>query len=108
MSDRVVLITGAKGGLGTFVTQRFLATGAKVVGASRSIAQEDFPAPNFDALPVDFTKAAEVTRAVGSVVDRYRRLDVLVHVLGAFAGGKSASAKIGLRPDRRRRQPRGR
>jgi NAD(P)-dependent dehydrogenase (short-subunit alcohol dehydrogenase family) len=91
MSDRVVLITGAKGGLGTFVTQRFLATGAKVVGASRSIAQEDFPAPNFVALPVDFTKSAEVTRAIGSVVERYRRLDVLVHVLGGFAGGKSVA-----------------
>jgi NAD(P)-dependent dehydrogenase (short-subunit alcohol dehydrogenase family) len=91
MTDRVVLITGAKGGLGTFVTQRFLATGARVVGASRSIAQDDFAAPNFAALPVDFTKSAEVTRAIGSVVDRYRRLDVLVHVLGGFAGGKSVA-----------------
>jgi NAD(P)-dependent dehydrogenase (short-subunit alcohol dehydrogenase family) len=91
MSDRVVLIIGAKGGLGTFVTQRFLATGAKVVGASRSIAREDFPAPNFVALPVDFTKPAEVTRAIGSVVDRYGRLDVLAHVLGGFAGGKSVA-----------------
>ncbi len=91
MGERIVLITGAKGGLGTFVTQRFLATGAKVVGASRSIAREDFPAPNFDALPVDFTKSAEVTRAIGSVVERYHRLDVLVHVLGGFAGGKSVT-----------------
>jgi NAD(P)-dependent dehydrogenase (short-subunit alcohol dehydrogenase family) len=91
MGERIVLITGAKGGLGTFVTQRFLATGAKVVGASRSIAQEDFPAANFDALPVDFTKSADVARAIGSVVDRYRRLDVLVHVLGGFAGGKSVA-----------------
>src|SRR5260370_19118338 len=88
MGERIVLITGAKGGLGTFVTQRFLATGAKVVGASRSIAQEDFPAPNFDALPVDFTKSAEVTRAIASVVERYHSLAVLVHVLGGCSGGK--------------------
>src|SRR5260370_7126678 len=91
MGERIVLITGAKGGLGTFVTQRFLATGAKVVGASRSIAQEDFPAPNFDALPVDFTKSAEVTRAIGSVVERYHRLDVLVHPLHCFARAKSVT-----------------
>jgi NAD(P)-dependent dehydrogenase (short-subunit alcohol dehydrogenase family) len=87
MTDRVVLITGAKGGLGTFVTQRFLATGATVVGASRSIAAEDFPVPNFVALPVDFTKAAAVRSAIGSIIERYGRLDVLVHVLGGFAGG---------------------
>src|SRR5260221_4353586 len=91
MSDRVVLITGAKGGLGSFVTQRFLATGATVVGASRSISREDLPLPNFFALPVDFTKAAAVNSAIGSVVDRHRRLDVLVHVVGAFAGGKSVA-----------------
>jgi NAD(P)-dependent dehydrogenase (short-subunit alcohol dehydrogenase family) len=87
MTDRVVLITGAKGGLGTFVTQRFLATGATVVGASRSIAAEDFSVPNFVALPVDFTKAAAVRSAIGSIIERYGRLDVLVHVLGGFAGG---------------------
>jgi len=91
MSQRVIFITGAKGGLGSFITQRFLATGAKVVGASRSISQQDFPAPNFVALPVDFTKPAAVTGAVNSVVDRYSRLDVLVHVVGAFAGGKSVA-----------------
>jgi NAD(P)-dependent dehydrogenase (short-subunit alcohol dehydrogenase family) len=91
MSDRLALITGAKGGLGSFVTQRFLGTGMTVVGASRSIAQEDFPLPNFVALPVDFTKAAAVTSAIGSIVERYRRLDVLVHVVGGFAGGKSVA-----------------
>jgi NAD(P)-dependent dehydrogenase (short-subunit alcohol dehydrogenase family) len=87
MSERVVLITGAKGGLGSFVTERFLASGATVVGVSRSIAREDFPRPNFEALPVDFTKAAAVRSAIGSIVDRHGRLDVLVHVLGGFAGG---------------------
>ena len=91
MSERVVFITGAKGGLGSFITERFLATGAKVVGASRSISQQDFPLPNFAALPVDFTNAAAVTSAVNSAVDRYGRLDVLVHVVGAFAGGQSVA-----------------
>jgi NAD(P)-dependent dehydrogenase (short-subunit alcohol dehydrogenase family) len=91
MSDRVVLITGANGGLGSFVTQRLLTTGATVVGASRRIAQEDFPAAHFVALPVDFTKAAAVNSAIESVVDRFRRLDVLVHVVGGFAGGTSVA-----------------
>ena len=91
MSDRVVFITGAKGSLGSYITKRFLATGATVVGASRSISQQDFPLPNFVALPVDFTKSTAVTGAVKSIVDRYGRLDVLVHVVGAFAGGQSVA-----------------
>ena len=60
MKDRVVLITGARGGLGSFVTQRFLTTGVRVVGTSRSISYQDSPEPNFAPLPVDFTKAPAV------------------------------------------------
>jgi NAD(P)-dependent dehydrogenase (short-subunit alcohol dehydrogenase family) len=91
MSNRVVLITGAKGGLGTYVTQRFLATGATVVGAARSIAQEDFPAANFVALPADLTDSGATKKAIGTIFERHSRLDVLVHVVGAFAGGKSVA-----------------
>jgi 3-oxoacyl-[acyl-carrier protein] reductase len=91
VGQRVVFIAGANGGLGSFVTERFLASGATVIGASRTILQKDFSGANFLALPVDFTKDAEVTGAVKTVVERYGRLDVLVQVLGAFAGGKSVA-----------------
>src|SRR5215467_10126644 len=91
MRDRVVLITGAKGGLGSFVTQRFLSAGAKVIGSSRSISQEDSPQPNFTPLPVDFTKPAAVRDAIESIISRLGRLDVLVHVLGGFAGGQTVA-----------------
>ena len=89
MNNKVVLITGAKGGLGSFVTRRFLQAGAAVVGTSRSISQADFPEANFVALPVDFTKAGAVRAAVESLVSRFGRLDVLVHVMGGFAGGQT-------------------
>ncbi len=91
MKEKVVFITGANGGLGYFITRRFLETGASVVGASRSISQQDFPGPNFTALAVDFTKAAAVSDAVQSVITRFGRLDVLVHLLGGFAGGQSVA-----------------
>src|SRR6266849_8316552 len=91
MKNKVVLITGAKGGLGSFVTQRFLARGATVVGTSRSISREDFPEANFVALPVDFTKAGAVRAGVESIASRFGRLDVLVHVVGGFAGGQTVA-----------------
>jgi len=91
MRDKVVLITGAKGGLGSFVTQKFLGAGATVIGSSRSISQEDFPQSNFTPLAVDFTKPAAVRDAVESIIRRFGRLDVLVHVLGGFAGGQTVA-----------------
>ncbi|MGB2899033.1 MAG: SDR family NAD(P)-dependent oxidoreductase [Candidatus Acidiferrum sp.] len=91
MNNKVVLITGAKGGLGSFVTRRFLAIGAAVVGTSRNISQADFPEANFVALPVDFTEAGAAGKAVESVVGRFGRLDALVHLLGGFAGGQTVA-----------------
>jgi NAD(P)-dependent dehydrogenase (short-subunit alcohol dehydrogenase family) len=91
VKDKVVFVTGAKGGLGTFVTQQFLSAGATVVGASRSITKEEFSEANFVPLAVDFTKAAGVLAAIDSIVSRFGKLDVLVHVLGGFAGGKTVA-----------------
>jgi NAD(P)-dependent dehydrogenase (short-subunit alcohol dehydrogenase family) len=91
VKDKVVFITGAKGGLGTFVTQRFLTTGATVVGASLRISKEDFREANFHAVSGDFTKDAEVRRAVESVANRFGRLDVVVQVMGGFAGGATVA-----------------
>ena len=88
---RIVLITGAKGGLGSFITQAFLGTGATVVGASRSIAAGDFPEANFVPLSADFTKSASANDAIESVATRFGGLDVLVHVMGGFAGGKTVA-----------------
>src|SRR5215471_6153584 len=89
MKDKVIFITGANGGLGTCVTKRFLDSGAKVIGASRKIAKEEFPVANFAAIQVDFTNDAAVRDAVDSIIRNHGRLDALVHVLGGFAGGKS-------------------
>ncbi|HWC98841.1 MAG TPA: SDR family NAD(P)-dependent oxidoreductase [Candidatus Sulfopaludibacter sp.] len=87
LSEQVVLITGAKGGLGSAVTRAFLETGAMVVGTSRSIADSDFPNPRFAAVPADLSDAAGALEVANSVVARFGRIDGLVHVAGGFAGG---------------------
>jgi len=46
MKNKVVLITGANGGLGSSITRSFLAAGAAVTGVSNKISAEDFPQPN--------------------------------------------------------------
>lgn len=92
MSEKVVFITGANGGLGTFITNGFLGLGVKVVGASLHIRSDEFAGANFEALAVNFTNPAEVRGAVVSTIAKYGRLDAVVHVLGGFAGGDSVAA----------------
>jgi len=91
MKDRVVFITGANGGLGSSVTRAFLRQGARVIGGSLRVTAADFPQPNFEAMAIDFNKLDEIKSGVAKIVERYGRLDVLVHVLGGFAGGPSVA-----------------
>jgi len=86
--NRVILITGAKGGLGTSVTQAFLAAGAMVAGSSMTIQDSDFSSPRFTALPADLTVAESARQLVHATLGRFGKIDALVHVMGGFAGGQ--------------------
>jgi len=89
LANQVVLITGAKGGLGAHVTTTFLAAGAIVVGSDRSIADSDFPNPHFAAVAADIAVADAARSLAGNVIRRFERIDALVHLVGGFAGGQS-------------------
>jgi NAD(P)-dependent dehydrogenase (short-subunit alcohol dehydrogenase family) len=91
LEGTVVLITGAKGGLGTFVTNAFLESGATVVGASRSIADADFSRPGFSAVPAELGSLDAALALASTVVDKHGRIDALVHLVGAFTGGQSVA-----------------
>ena len=91
LEGKVALITGAKGGLGSFVTEAFLAAGAKVVGVSRSIQASDFSHPEFTAMPAELSSGDAARQLAGDVIARFGRIDSLVHVMGGFAGGTSVA-----------------
>lgn len=77
-----VLITGANGGLGTAVSQEFLATGAKVIGVAREWKES---AP-FTAISADVTTQAGCDSMVKQALE-HGPIDALVHLVGGFAGG---------------------
>jgi NAD(P)-dependent dehydrogenase (short-subunit alcohol dehydrogenase family) len=89
MKAKVVLVTGANGGLGTYVTQAFLDAGATVIGTSRKIQQSDFNHPGFTAMPAEIGTREGARVLVDQLVARFQKLDVLVHTVGGFAGGPS-------------------
>jgi NAD(P)-dependent dehydrogenase (short-subunit alcohol dehydrogenase family) len=91
LEGKTVIVTGAKGGLGSFVTEAFLASGARVVGVSRSIQARDFPHPEFMALPAELSTGDAARNVAAEVSERFGRIDVLAHVMGGFAGGQSVA-----------------
>lgn len=91
LEGKIALITGAKGGLGSFVTEAFLAAGAKVIGVSRSIQATDFQHPEFTAMPAELSSGDAARKLAADAVARFGKIDSLVHVMGGFAGGKSVA-----------------
>jgi NAD(P)-dependent dehydrogenase (short-subunit alcohol dehydrogenase family) len=91
LEGKVAIVTGAKGGLGTSVTESFLAAGAKVIGVSRSIQPSDFAHPEFAAMPAGLSSGDAARNVAAEVVARFGRIDALVHVMGGFAGGQSVA-----------------
>jgi NAD(P)-dependent dehydrogenase (short-subunit alcohol dehydrogenase family) len=87
MENQVVLITGANGGLGTFVTAAFLEAGAQVVGTSRQIDNRAFSHPKFEAIAADLTRPNDASHLVADALDKFGRIDALVHTTGGFAFG---------------------
>lgn len=91
MNGKVVLVTGANGGLGASVTRAFLNAGATVAGAARNIQQSAFDNPRFTALMADIGYTAGARQVVDRVLERFGKLDVLAHTVGGFAGGQSVA-----------------
>jgi NAD(P)-dependent dehydrogenase (short-subunit alcohol dehydrogenase family) len=89
MKGKVVLVTGANGGLGVHVTTAFLNAGATVVGTSRAIQQTDSDQPNFTGISADISSLTSARNLVDQVVQSFGRLDVLAHTVGGFAGGQA-------------------
>ena len=95
-ADRVVMVTGAAGNLGSAVARAFEMAGAKLVLADRaadrlpSLFPEMVYSPDhFLALSVDLTYAASVAAMVDEAVGRFGRVDVLANIAGGYRGGSA-------------------
>jgi NAD(P)-dependent dehydrogenase (short-subunit alcohol dehydrogenase family) len=94
-SNRVVIVTGAAGNLGSAVARAFLSAGAKLTLVDRAAdrLQRIYPdmadSPDyFFANSVDLTDADVVQTMVDETFKHFGQIDVLVNTAGGYRAGK--------------------
>lgn len=98
LRDRVVLIGGATGALGSAVARKFARTDAylALTGTSADTLDEltdelDLPEERVFAATVDATDPDSVDQLISSVVERFDGLHVLLNTVGGWGGGKTVA-----------------
>ena len=90
LQGQVAIVTGASGALGSDVVKSLLAAGATVVAVDRGSAGASQDT-RITRLAANLTDAQEVNRLIAKVTGQFAAIDVLVHVMGGFAGGASVA-----------------
>jgi NAD(P)-dependent dehydrogenase (short-subunit alcohol dehydrogenase family) len=95
LEDRVIAIAGVGGGLGPTVAARLAEAGAIVAGANRGQADVDavgeglgLPKDRWDGRAVDLTDEDAVVGWREALVERFGRVDGVVHLVGGWRGGQ--------------------
>ena len=91
LSGKVAIVTGAGQGIGEGIARLFASSGAKVVIATRSSANGQAVADSIGKgggvawlSQTDVGRHEEVTRVVAQTVERFGRLDIVVHNAGVY------------------------
>lgn len=96
MTDRIVLITGATGVLGTLAAHEFAAQGDSLALLSNdqvhleSIAGElNLPANRIHIQTIDLLDSEALQDSARLIGSKFGRVDVLIHLVGGWTGGKT-------------------
>jgi NAD(P)-dependent dehydrogenase (short-subunit alcohol dehydrogenase family) len=95
LRNRVVLITGATGALGSVVMRKFVQTQARLALTGRSteklerlMVENELPRESTLCTECDLTQASDVQDLADAVVAHFGRLDVVLNTVGGWSGGK--------------------
>src|SRR6188768_3477766 len=96
LDDRVIAIAGVGGGLGPLVAKELAEAGATVAGTDRSqetldaIADDlSLPVERWDGRAVDLLDEDAARAWCAALVQRFGRVDGLVHLVGGWRGGEA-------------------
>jgi len=88
--DKVAIVTGARGNLGSAVVDAFIAAGARVATVDRATSAADVPRVVDErsyAVYADLLSAESTLAAADAAFAHYGRIDVLCNVAGGFEAG---------------------
>jgi NAD(P)-dependent dehydrogenase (short-subunit alcohol dehydrogenase family) len=95
LDDRVIAIAGVGGGLGPLVAGELAAAGATVAGSDRSqdvldglAADLGLPPERWDGRTVDLLDEDAARAWCAALVERFGRVDGLIHLVGGWRGGQ--------------------
>ncbi|TCV97751.1 short subunit dehydrogenase [Luteibacter rhizovicinus] len=80
-NSTVVVVTGVSSGIGRVAADKFAKRGCRVFGTVRNL-QRATPLPGVELLEMDIGDDASVQFAIQSIIDRAKRIDVLVNNAG--------------------------
>ena len=88
MQDKVVVVVGATGGIGSALTHKLAATGARLVLAARdssalSTLAEQLPASELLTVPCDISDRNQVDTLMEKAIASFGKIDILVNAAGA-------------------------
>jgi NAD(P)-dependent dehydrogenase (short-subunit alcohol dehydrogenase family) len=93
--NQVIAIAGVAGGLGPIVAERLAEAGATVAGAGRDQTALDalaeslgLPPERWDGRAVDLLEEDAARAWCAALVERFGRVDGLVHLVGGWRGGQ--------------------
>lgn len=84
LKDKVALVTGASGGIGTAVAELFDGEGAIVVASDVKQPEKPF-AGAIESMTLDVTSEEQWATVVAAIVRKHGRLDVLINNAGIIA-----------------------
>ncbi len=91
LKGQVAIVTGASGALGSAVANSLLAAGATVIGIDRTGGKAEAGDTAIRRFSANLTDSQDVHRVIADVTTKLGRIDILVHVMGGFAGGASVA-----------------
>jgi NAD(P)-dependent dehydrogenase (short-subunit alcohol dehydrogenase family) len=88
LHDRVALVSGASGALGAAVVEAFAASGARVVGVTRTEPPQPSSGARINYEVADVGNESSVAMLIAKVVRDHGSLDIVVNTVGGFAAGQ--------------------
>jgi NAD(P)-dependent dehydrogenase (short-subunit alcohol dehydrogenase family) len=96
LEERLAIITGATGGLGSRVTQTLASLGVNLALLDREsdrlaalAASLDLPGSRILTRTIDLLDPSATASAAAAVAAKFGRADILLHLVGGWTGGKT-------------------